>query len=147
MYKYANLTIEKSFFLGKFKALADDNSQISFYVSDNESKIGRKSFDGFITFIAKIEGRDVGVIFNDFRSLGSSFGKENSKRVSSFLEDLTQRKIPLLFLCQSMGIRIQEGRSLFKDTFSLIPAIKKFVEQNLYIAASIGQTLGLGAVL
>jgi acetyl-CoA carboxylase carboxyltransferase component len=147
MYEFRTLIVNDSFFLGSFKSLFDTGCSLDFYLSQDTEKVSRKAFDGFITFIGKIQGRDVGIIFNDFRSLGSSFGQENSKRCAEFIEILGTKKIPLIYLCQSMGIRIQEGRSLFKNTFSLIPVIKKFSENNLYIAASFGQTLGLGAVL
>lgn len=138
---------DKAYFLGSVLELLDSDAVINFYVPENTQSIKRKIFDGFITFTSTINGQEVGIIFNDFRSLGSSIGRDNSQRTCAFLKHLETNKIPLIYLCQSMGIRIQEGRRLFKDTFSLIPAIKSFSKNNLYLAVSLGQTLGLGAVI
>ncbi len=146
-YELFTLDAKKSYFLGTVLDLLDENTSINFFVPTEIQEVKRKVFDGFITFTGTISGQEVGIIFNDFRSLGSSIGKENSHRTCAFLNYLEERNIPLIYLCQTMGIRIQEGRGLFKETFSLIPAIKSFASKNLFLAASIGQTLGLGAVL
>lgn len=145
-YEIITASLASSSFLGTIRELVDD-SQISFYVPENTSKISRKIFDGFITLIGTIEGIEVGLVYNDFRSFGSSAGESNSHRVCSFIEHVETLNIPLIYLSNSMGVRVQDGRNVFKNSFSIIPKIKKFTQKNLYITASLGHTLGLSAVL
>lgn len=145
-YEIITATLTSSNFLGSIRELFED-SDISFYVPENTSKISRKVFDGFITLIGNIEGLKVGLVYNDFRSFGSSAGESNSHRVCSFIEYLENLNIPLIYLSNSMGVRVQDGRNVFKNSFSIIPKIKSFTKKNLYITASLGHTLGLSAVL
>jgi acetyl-CoA carboxylase carboxyltransferase component len=136
----------KTGFLGSVQDLFDDG-QVNFYVPENTEKINRKVFDGFITFTAMIQGQVVGVCFNDFRSFGSSAGIENSHRVCAFIDYLDDRNIPLIYLANSIGVRVQDGRNVFKNSFSIITKIKNFCRSNLYISACLGHCLGLSAVL
>ena len=145
-YEIITASLASSSFLGSIRELFDD-SEISFYVPESTTKITRKVFDGFITLIGTIEGQKVGLVYNDFRSFGSSAGESNSHRVCSFIEYLEGLSIPLIYLSNSMGVRVQDGRNVFKNSFSIIPKIKSFTQKNLYITASLGHTLGLSAVL
>jgi acetyl-CoA carboxylase carboxyltransferase component len=146
---YEIITLPKSeaTFLGGITDLLDENANIEFYVLENTEKVTRKVFDGFVTYISVVQGKRVGICFNDFRSFGSSAGQKNSHRVCEFIDYVGEQSIPLIYLANSIGVRIQDGRKVFKNSFSIIPKIKAFSEKNLYITASLGHTLGLAAVL
>jgi acetyl-CoA carboxylase carboxyltransferase component len=146
-YKFLKLHLEDAFYLSEIKDLIDNNTEISFYVPDNCEKIQRKTFDGFFTMITQIEGQTVAICYNDFRGFGSTFGVDNSKRVGAFLDFITDEEIPLIYLANSSGIRVQDSRKVFRNSFTLVAKIKKFAKNNLYVSASLGQTLGLSALL
>lgn len=146
-YELFTNSYEDSFFLGSVRELLDINEEIVFYANKNTAKINRKCFDGFTTFIGKIHGTKVGVVYNDFRTFGSSVGVNNSHRVGAFIDEMDKCKYPIIYLCNSIGVRVQDGRRVFKNSFTLVPKIKKFVESNLYITATLGYSLGLSAIL
>ncbi len=149
MRKYVNISFTGSgpVFIKEIRELFDTESELIFYLSENNQKILRRSFDGMITFFGFINGRKIGILYNDFRTLGSSFGEENSHRVGAFIESCEEHKLPIIYFCNSIGVRVQDGRKVFKNTFSLLPKIKKFSESNLYLTVSLGYSLGLSAVL
>lgn len=135
-----------------FSALFDENSDLSFYVGNDqfqnkvENTIDRKLFDGIISVVGKINGQSVGLLWNDFKIHGGSFGKDNSKRICSFLKQLEVKKIPLIFALNTIGVRIMEGRSVFSNAFSILPSLNRFRENNLLITCSMGKCLGLGTL-
>jgi len=145
-YEYITYSIEDSFFLGDLIKLSS-TKEVKFYVPLQTTKVNRRTFDGFYTFIIEIEGQSVGIIFNDFRSFGSSFGVENSHRVGSFIDELGSLDYPLIYIANSIGVRVQDGREVFRNTFSLIEKLNRFVEKNLLLTISFGHTLGLSAIL
>ncbi len=146
-YRFLNLAVGDAFYLSEIKDLLDPNSEVEFFVPKDCEKIQRKTFDGFFTMITTIEGEKVAICYNDFRGFGSTFGVENSLRVGAFLDHITDKKIPLIYLANSSGIRVQDSRKVFRNSFTLVAKIKKFAKENLYISASLGQTLGLSALL
>ncbi|HVK61442.1 MAG TPA: carboxyl transferase domain-containing protein [Bdellovibrionales bacterium] len=110
-------------------------------------KFSRNDCDGFITAFGWIGNRQVGIIMNDFRVNGGSFGREVSQRTAKFLDIAREAEIPVVFLLNTLGVRFLEGRTVFKETFSIIPHLDRFAEKNLLVTISIGRTLGLGALL
>lgn len=112
-----------------------------------ESRPERAEMDGLATLIIKIGNSDVGLLVNDFRSNGGSFGVENSKRATHFLNYLSSRRIPAIYISNSSGVRLTDGRKVFQPAFGLLPALKKFSDKNLLITCAIGKCIGLGAVV
>jgi acetyl-CoA carboxylase carboxyl transferase subunit beta len=55
--------------------------------------------------------------------------------------------LPLVFLIDSLGVRVMEGRTVFNEAFQLIPALKAFADHNLVISACLGRCFGIGALL
>lgn len=148
-YKFIESSLKKAYFISEIKPLLD-NDQIQFYVPDDideNGKLNRKVFDGILTLIVKINSVKIGICYNDFRGFGSTFGIENSKRLAGFIDELSVLKLPLIYLANSSGIRIQDSRSVFRNSFTLIQKIKTFSSTNLYISACLGQSLGLSALL
>ncbi len=114
---------------------------------DADEEPCRQNFDGVLTALVKIGSQQVGLILNDFRINGGSFGIRNSKRITAFFEYLTHRGLSAIYIGNSSGVRIMEGRSVFDFAFGVLPALKRFCAENLFVTCSIGKTIGLGAVL
>lgn len=113
----------------------------------NAQEFSRMGCDGVITLRGLIGGRWVGIIYNDFRVNGGSFGKACALRATEFVRVMDAQGCALVFALNSLGLRIMEGRTAAQNAFSLVPALKKFSKNNLLITVTIGRCLGLGAIL
>lgn len=109
------------------------------------AKPNRIQWDGLFTFLAKIDGVELGILFNDFRVSGGSFGTENSNRTIAFLDYLEEHKIPCIFFVDALGVRFMEGRTVLKHPVSVIPRLASFASKELLITVSKGNTLGVVA--
>jgi len=95
--------------------------------------LGRSSFsdkafaksprDGKITGFGKIEGRDVGVVVNDFTTMGASTGGTNSKKIGHIRKTCTEKGMPFVHVGESTGARLPDamgsrgmGQMLGNDT-------------------------------
>lgn len=107
----------------------------------------RTSANGFLTLKIEFEEASIGLVYNDFRTDGGSFGSDVSRRIIRFFDAMAAQSNPVVFVVNSMGVRIMEGREVFSNAFGIIPAVLRFKERNLFITGSIGKTLGLGALL
>jgi acetyl-CoA carboxylase carboxyltransferase component len=121
--------------------------QCDVLMPSGSDRFSRNECDGLIAVIGWVGNRQVGVLMNDFRVNGGSFGAEVSKRTSSFLDIAREAGLPVIFLLNTLGVRFLEGRTVFQETFSIIPHLDRFAEKNLLITISMGRTLGLGALL
>jgi acetyl-CoA carboxylase carboxyltransferase component len=99
------------------------------------------------TLLVKNGNARYGVICNDFKLKGGSFGKQNTRRLVAFLEELDSHKLPLIFVLDSMGARITEGRQVFGYAFAVLPVLMRFARQNLLITCNAGRALGIGAII
>lgn len=115
-------------------------------VHENSHEVSRTEADGIIHAVGWVENKLVGVVFNDFRMNGGSFSAEGSLRSIAFFQLMTDSATPVIFVLNTLGVRFMEGRTVFEETFSLLPAITRFAEKNPLITISIGRTLGLGAI-
>lgn len=145
-YELVPSPVEQQKFLLPLSDLIDQDSVVDLFIEKAE-KPSRMGFDGAFTLIAEVRGEKVGIIYNDFKMNGGGFGEKNSERIVAFLNYLDLNRIPLVFSLQSIGVRFMEGRKVFKHAFKIIPALKKFKENNLIITCSTGQTLGIAALL
>ncbi len=64
--------------------------------------------DGKITGYAKIDGRDVAVVSNDFTVKGASSSATNGKKIGQMKRVATQRGLPIVFLGESSGARMPD---------------------------------------
>lgn len=81
--------------------------------------LGRSSFsskeaaktprDGKITGFGQIEGRDVGVVVNDFTTKGASTGSINSKKMGYIRKTCTERGMPFVHIGESTGARLPDA--------------------------------------
>jgi acetyl-CoA carboxylase carboxyltransferase component len=79
--------------------------------------------DGKIAGFGRIDGRDVGVVVNDFTTKGASTGATNSKKMGYVRKTCVERGIPFLHVGESTGARLPDamgargmGQMLGNDT-------------------------------
>jgi methylmalonyl-CoA decarboxylase subunit alpha len=65
--------------------------------------------DGKIAGFARIDGRDVAVVVNDFTVKGASTSATNSKKVGHMKRTATERGMPLVVLGESTGARLPDA--------------------------------------
>jgi len=65
--------------------------------------------DGKIAGYARIDGRDVAVVVNDFTVKGASTSYTNSKKVGHMKRTATERGMPLVVLGESTGARLPDA--------------------------------------
>ena len=117
------------------------------FTLDPSKEFSRTECDGVITLRGWIGERMVGIIFNDFRVNGGSFGKACGLRASTFIREMDAQGCPIILALNTIGLRIMEGRTVARNSFSMVPALKKFTESNLLITVTVGRCLGIGAIL
>lgn len=107
----------------------------------------RREADGFITLRITGDHGAFGIVYNDFKLKGGSFSRDNSERLAAFIDEMGEERHPLLFLVDSMGVRLMDGRAVVKPTFNIIPSLLRYRERQLLVTCNLGRALGLGAVL
>ncbi len=65
--------------------------------------------DGKITGFARIEGRDVGVVVNDFTTKGASTSATNSRKMGYIRKVCTERGLPFVHVGESTGARLPDA--------------------------------------
>jgi len=65
--------------------------------------------DGKLTGFGKIEGRDVGVVVNDFTTKGASTSATNSKKMGYIRRISTERGMPFVHIGESTGARLPDA--------------------------------------
>lgn len=73
-----------------------------------EADRSRTPADGKIVGYAKVDGREIAVISNDFTVLGASSSATNGKKIGQMKRAATQRGLPLVFLGESSGARMPD---------------------------------------
>jgi len=65
--------------------------------------------DGKITGFARIDGRDVGVVVNDFTTKGASTSATNSRKMGYIRKVCTERGMPFVHVGESTGARLPDA--------------------------------------
>ena len=65
--------------------------------------------DGKITGFGKIDGRDVGVVVNEFTTKGSSTSATNSRKMGYIRKTCTERGLPFVHVGESTGARLPDA--------------------------------------
>jgi len=65
--------------------------------------------DGKITGFGRIDGRDVGVVVNDFTTKGASTGATNSKKMGFIRKTCTDKGMPFIHVGESTGARLPDA--------------------------------------
>jgi methylmalonyl-CoA decarboxylase subunit alpha len=69
---------------------------------------GKTPADGKIAGFGRIDGRDVGIVVNDFTVMGASSSATNGRKIGHVKRVATQRGLPLVFLGESSGARMPD---------------------------------------
>ena len=116
--------IEKQHARGKLTAreridlLVDPNSflEVDMFVRHRATEFGmEKRFaygDGVVTGLATVAGRRVVVIAQDFTFMGGSLGEMHAAKIVKAMSYALSAGVPVIFLNDSGGARIQEGVDL-----------------------------------
>jgi acetyl-CoA carboxylase carboxyltransferase component len=115
----------------------------------SETSFDRACNGGLITAIAECDGRSVAVVWSDFRVNGASFGRANSTRFVAFLRHLRQsgQAMPLIYVINSAGVSIMEGRTTFSTAFGIWPELLSYAESQLLLTCAVDKCLGLAPLL
>jgi acetyl-CoA carboxylase carboxyltransferase component len=65
--------------------------------------------DGKITGFGRIDGRDVGVVVNDFTTKGASTSATNSRKIGYVRKTCTEKGMPFLHVGESTGARLPDA--------------------------------------
>jgi acetyl-CoA carboxylase carboxyltransferase component len=65
--------------------------------------------DGKLTGFARIDGRDVGVVVNDFTTKGASTGATNSRKMGYVRRACTEKGMPFVHVGESTGARLPDA--------------------------------------
>jgi acetyl-CoA carboxylase carboxyltransferase component len=79
-----------------------------FATSVVEAAKDRSPADGKVVGYAKIGGRDVAVVSNDFTVMGASSSATNGKKIGHMKRTATARGLPIVFLGESSGARMPD---------------------------------------
>jgi acetyl-CoA carboxylase carboxyltransferase component len=145
-FAWKKISLEDHRFLAALRPLFSSPS-VEAWGREDLTELERTDCDGLLCLRGWLNGSRVGVVQCDFRVNGGSFGHDNSKRLTSFLEQMSACGAPVFMAVNSIGVRIMEGRTVFGDAFSIWPALTRFRKTGLLITLAMGKCLGLGALL
>jgi acetyl-CoA carboxylase carboxyltransferase component len=75
----------------------------------------KKSFgDGVVTGLGRANSRDLVVVAQDFTFLGGSLGEVNADKAAKAIDEAIKLGVPVVFMNDSGGARIQEGLDALK---------------------------------
>jgi acetyl-CoA carboxylase carboxyltransferase component len=99
--------------------------------------------DGKIAGFARIAGREVGLVSNDFTVLGASSSVVNMKKIRHVKQVACKRGMPLVFLGESSGARMPDrmgaaGRAIIAQD----PTEYQRLRENPWASALLGQCYG-----
>jgi acetyl-CoA carboxylase carboxyltransferase component len=96
----------------RLDALIDPNSFIELGLlgaSSIDEDVAETPRDGKIAGFARIDGRDVGVVVNDFSTKGASTSATNSKKLGYIRKVCTERGLPFVHIGESTGARLPDA--------------------------------------
>lgn len=79
-----------------------------FAVSNRPEMREKSPADGKIAGFAKVDGREVGIVSNDFTVMGASSSDVNTSKVGHLKKVATTRGLPMVFLGESTGARMPD---------------------------------------
>ncbi len=105
--------------------------------------------DGKVTGFAKLDGRDISLVVNDFTVKGSSTSATNSKKVGHVKRVATERGMPLVVIGESTGARLPDAMGSRGMGLLLGNDITQFrrMRETPLVAAALGPSFGSSAWL
>ena len=105
--------------------------------------------DGKLTGFGRIDGRDVGVVVNDFTTKGASTSATNSKKLGYIRKTCTEKGMPFVHVGESTGARLPDamgskgmGALLGNDTSQF-----RRMRETPWVAAALDTSFGSSAWL
>ena len=74
-----------------------------------ESDVPSTPRDGKLTGFGRVDGRDVGVVVNDFTTKGASTSATNSKKMGYIRKTCTEKGMPFIHVGESTGARLPDA--------------------------------------
>jgi acetyl-CoA carboxylase carboxyltransferase component len=97
----------------RLQELIDDDSFIELGLLGasgiSDSDVDGTPRDGKIVGFGKIEGRDIGIVVNDFTTKGASTSATNSKKMGYIRKTCTDRGMPFVHVGESTGARLPDA--------------------------------------
>ena len=119
-----------------------------------DSHVSADDFDrthcgGLVTATGVFQGRTVAIAWSDFRIMAACYSRDNSRRFTAFLQHLDREAglLPLVYVVNSAGLSLMEGRQLFAEAFRLWPALLAYSEHHPLFTCALGKCLGLAPIL
>jgi acetyl-CoA carboxylase carboxyltransferase component len=114
-----------------------------------ESDVPATPRDGKIAGFGRIEGRDVGVVVNDFTTKGASTSATNSKKMGYIRKVCTEKGMPFVHIGESTGARLPDAMGS-KGMGSLLgndPTQFRRMRDTPWVAAALDTSFGSSAWL
>jgi len=111
------------------------------YVSDYQARTGAS--EGVLTGMAYIKGRRLALAVMDGEFIMGSVGSVVGEKIALLIERATDEHLPLVIVCTSGGMRMQEGALSLMQMAKTSMALAKFDDGGgLYISVLIDPTYG-----
>ena len=114
------------------------------FARSNRPEVKHKTpADGKVTGFARIDGREVALVSNDFTVLGASSAVINMKKIRHVKQVASKRGLPLIFLGESSGARMPDrmgaaGRAIIAQD----PTEYQRLRETPWVSALLGQCYG-----
>jgi acetyl-CoA carboxylase carboxyltransferase component len=114
------------------------------FARSNRPEVKHKTpADGKVAGFARIDGREVGIVSNDFTVLGASSAVINMKKIKHVKQAASKRGLPLVFLGESSGARMPDrmgaaGRAIIAQD----PTEYQRLRESPWVSALLGQCYG-----
>ena len=107
----------------------------------------RTPADGKVTGFAKVDGRTVGIVSNDFTVKGASSSLTNMKKIAHVKRIATERGFPLVFFGESSGARMPDNMGARGMGTNLGNDPQQYVRlrETPWVSAILGQCYGSSA--
>ena len=105
--------------------------------------------DGKIAGYARIDGRNVALVVNDFTVMGASTSATNSKKIAHVKRTATERGMPLVLIGESTGARLPDamGSGGMGSLLGNDPTQFRRTRESPWVAAALGPSFGSSAWL
>lgn len=111
------------------------------YISEYQDRTGAR--EGVLTGMAYIKGRRVALAVMDGEFIMGSVGSVVGEKITLLIERATEERLPLVVVCTSGGMRMQEGALSLMQMAKTSTALAKFDDAGgLYISVLIDPTYG-----
>jgi acetyl-CoA carboxylase carboxyltransferase component len=98
--------------------------------------------DGKITGFAKLDGREVAIVSNDFTVMGASSSEVNTSKVGHVKKVATARGLPMVFLGESTGARMPDVMGAAAITGGDRPTQYLRMRETPWVSAVLGHCYG-----